>query len=448
MSKDRKCLEEMLQYFDSPESICGIIDHFGEPLYLYNFDITKNRCSALQSNLPDNVDIYYSLKANSSLGIAARIKEYVSGAEVSSEGELMTALKAGFKPSQLIFVGPGKSEQALKAAIQAQIRAIVVESRDEINMLVKLSYCSTSNIPIFFRLNPNFSASGTRLTMSGVSSQFGINAEEASALIPEILKKDNLRIIGLHIYLGTRILKSEHIAENTLNILKMCEELEDHLGYDFECIDIGGGLGVDYFENETPLDLVDLKARLTAIFASGPKRRLQRRYVLETGRYLMADSGIYATKVLSTKWSRGKHYVLTSGGTNHFFANNYLSSFRKRSFPISILNKLKAKEFVKSTICGPLCTPSDILASDVNLAADVEVGDTIGIFKAGAYGFSLGLMNFLSHFSPAEVLVEKKSAQLIRNHGNVEYLFQNQMLNGPRIELNKNDSNKVLKKTF
>jgi diaminopimelate decarboxylase len=190
-------------------------------------------------------------------------------------------------------------------------------------------------------------------------------------------------------------------------------------------VDFGGGLGIPYFAHEQELDMEKLKADLLLLMSEvrAIERLAGTRFVIEPGRYLVGDAGVYVTRINDIKISRGKKFLIVDGGMHHHLAaSGNLGQVIKRNFPVALLNKLGEKPKDNVDIVGPLCTPLDVLAREVTLP-EAEVGDLIGVFQSGAYARTASPLGFLSHPTPAEVLVCKNTVRLIRRRGRPNDLF-------------------------
>ncbi|ALG10441.1 type III PLP-dependent enzyme [Kibdelosporangium phytohabitans] len=405
--------------------ISDLAERFGTPMYLYDGDVLRDVYTNLRGGLHPGVDIFYSAKANPNVSICAVLRSLGAGIEVSSLTELITARKAGAGPQEIIFLGPGKSAAELDACLEHGIHAIVCESLDELTTLDALK--PPADVRVLLRVNPAFTAKGALLSMGGKPRQFGIDeaAVRGSADLLKSLK--HVRPSGVHAYMGTRILKAESIVENTRGILAMAGELSSALGFPLDTVDIGGGLGVPYFENEKDLDLAETVTGVNAAVQDFLERRPGTRIITELGRYLVGWSGTYVTRARYVKESMGEWFVVADGGTNHHMAAVGIGSFVKRNFPIRSLTRYNEPAVQQYNITGPLCTPNDVVGKSVALP-QVRPGDLLGVQRSGAYGPTASPVHFLSHGYPAEVLVLDGEAHLIRSPDTADDLLARQHL--------------------
>lgn len=417
--------ESQTEYNVQGNSIDEVADRFGTPLYVYDGDVLRSVYQRLRERLDSRMDIFYSAKANPNISICAVLHALGAGLEVSSLAELITALRAGVPARDIIFLGPGKSVDELRACCEHGIHAIVCESLDELAALDALRPARETRV--LLRINPAFAASGSRLSMGGKPRQFGIDQEILLRSGAAIKALKHARVAGVHAYLGTRILDAPAITSNTHGILAVAEELAGELGFPLETVDVGGGLGVAYFDDEKDLDLEvmaeGVNGEVEAFLGSHPGTRL----ITELGRYLVAWAGTYVVRARYVKQSRGEQFVVVDGGTNHHMAAVGIGSFVKRNFPVRLLTGRGGPADQTYTITGPLCTPNDVIAKRVRLP-EVRPGDLIGVDRSGAYGPSASPVLFLSHGHPAEVLVLDGVPHLIRSRDTVEDLLGRQHL--------------------
>ncbi|OXM65200.1 type III PLP-dependent enzyme [Amycolatopsis vastitatis] len=407
--------------------ISELAAEYGTPLYVYDGDELAGRLVGLRERLCPELEIFFSLKSNPNLSICALLSGHGARAEVSSMSELLTARRAGLAPRDIIFVGPGKSRTELAACLDEGIYAIVCESFGELDVIEEMAAARAVVAPVALRINPAFSVKGSGLTMGGKPRQFGIDEERLLDADGLVLRYRHVRFMGVQVYMGTRILDEEPIVENTRRILATAEVLSDRLGFGLEMVDVGGGLGVAYFEGERDLDVDLLAARLNPVVAEFHARHPETRLVMELGRFLTAMSGTYVVRVQYVKDSRGQNFAVTDGGTNHHMAAVGVGSFVKRNFPIELLNRVDEPAVESWHVAGPLCTPNDLLGKNVALPP-VRVGDLVGVRRSGAYGPTASPTLFLGHGCPAEVLVHNGQSYLVRERDRPEDLLARQHL--------------------
>ncbi|MEU5551817.1 MULTISPECIES: type III PLP-dependent enzyme [unclassified Micromonospora] len=404
--------------------ITELAERFGTPMFVYDGEQLRRQYQGLRERLHPAVDMFFSLKANPNLSVCAVLHGYGACAEVSSLTELITARRAGVAPRDIIFLGPGKSRDELAACLREQVYAVVVESFGELELLNEVAAEHDVVAPVALRVNPEFAVKGGGLTMGGKPRQFGIDEAQLLAA-PDLGAYPHIRVMGVHAYLGTRILSEEVIAENTARILELAERLALRHGFPLEMVDIGGGLGVAYFEGETDLDPALVAERVNPVVEAFRDRHPDTRVIMELGRYLTAPSGVYVVGVRYVKESMGQRFAVADGGTNHHMAAVGTGSFVKRNYPMVLLNRPAEPAVAEWQVTGPLCTPNDTIGKNVPLPT-VRPGDLIGVLRSGAYGPTASPVHFLSHGYPAEVLVHEGHAYLVRHRDDPEDLLSRQ----------------------
>jgi diaminopimelate decarboxylase len=404
-----------------------LVRKYGEPAYFYDGDALEAQARRLKQALPPGVEVIYSVKANPSLALIELLLPHVDGLDVSSLGELMLGRKAGCESRRIYFVGPGKSVEEIRSAAEQQVGALIVESEQELNIADQAAAELGRRVRVALRVNPAFSATGSKLTMGGAPRQFGIDEEELPALLRRMHDWSHVTLCGVHGYVGTRILDWRMVLKNTEEILKIARRVTEQLGRDLEFVDFGGGIGVPYFTGETVFDLDAFGAGLEPLINEYRAQMPHTRFILEAGRYLVADCGVYVSAVRYVKTSRGVAYLMTSGGMNHHQAAAMLGSPIKHNFPVELAGRAAGEpKTAQYTICGPLCTPTDVLAKAVALPP-AQVGDLVVILRSGAYCFTASPLAFLSHDWPVEALVYRGADYLIRPRKRAEELWESQI---------------------
>lgn len=400
---------------------------FGTPLYAYDGDELAGRLDHLLALLHPRMEIFFSLKANPNVSICALLHAHGASAEVSSLVELHTARQAGVPPHRIIFLGPGKTRAELAACLDHQVYAIVCESFGELAVIDELARARGVTAPVALRVNPEFAVKGSGLTMGGKPRQFGMDEAQLLAQPDIATRFPGIRLMGVQVYMGTRILTEDAIVQNTERIFALAQRLSDRLGFPLELVDVGGGWGVAYFDGERDLDVAVLTERLNPVIAEFAEQHPDTRLVTELGRYLTAPSGTYVVRVQYVKTSMGERFAVADGGTNHHMAAVGIGSFAKRNFPMRVLNRPAEQATESWHVTGPLCTPNDTIGKKVELPP-VRPGDLIGVLRSGAYGPSASPVLFLSHGHPAEVLVHNGRAHLVRDRDDTDDLLRHQHL--------------------
>jgi len=275
------------------------------------------------------------------------------------------------------------------------------------------------------RVNPSGDAQGGAMRMGGKPAPFGIDEESLDRVLERIWAAPTLDFRGLHLFTGTQILDATILLGQYRKGLEIAQRVAARLQQPLQTLDFGGGLGIPYFANEQDLDIEVLRQGLATLMAElqGEALLAGTQLIVEPGRYLVGEAGVYVTRINDIKISRGKKFLIVDGGMHHHLAaSGNLGQVIKRNFPVALLTKLDQNPTEVVDVVGPLCTPLDMLARDISLPK-AEVGELIGVFQSGAYARTASPLGFLSHPTPAEVLVENGHARLIRRRGTYEDLF-------------------------
>lgn len=373
------------------------------PYYAYDRKLITERITFLRQCLPNRIKLHYAMKANPMPAVVQHIAGLVDGIDVASLGEIRVALDTGMLPSKMSFAGPGKNEHELSCAIAAGI-VINIESELELERIVALAERLGITPKVAVRINPDFELKSSGMKMGGGPKQFGIDAERAPIVLRRIVE---LGIVfeGLHIFSGSQNLKVEAIQDAHEKTLQLAVRLAKESSVSIPSLNMGGGFGIPYFPGESPLNLAAVGENLQYLLNKIEAELSDTQFVIELGRYIVAEAGIYVCRVLDKKNSRGQLFLVTDGGMHHHLAasGNFGQVIRK-NYPVTVGNKVETTETEVVSVVGPLCTPLDLLADQMELPK-AEVGDLIVVFQSGAYGLTASPISFLSHPIPFEVLV-------------------------------------------
>ncbi len=411
--------------------ISRIAEEYGTPFYLYHGGMIVGRVRRVREALGQGVEVAYSVKANPNLAVCQLIaRERLTGAEVASSGELVVARAAGFAPEDIVFAGPAKTDDELRRAVEGGIFADNVESLNEIDRLAAVAEQRGRRIGVGLRINPAAQLMGSQMRMGGTVGQFGIDqADLGEAVRRALAHPDHLILRGIHIYTATQVFDVDALLEHCRNIFEIALEAADLAGRPLGMVDFGGGFGVPYFEKMAEFDLGRFGEgfqRLLALYRSDP-RLAGCRFLFELGRYLVADAGAYVTRVVDVKQVKGKTFVITDGGMNHHLtATGNMGQVFRKAYPLLNLSRLGGAPGEAVAVAGPCCTPLDTFGANIPLA-EPKPGDLIGVFYSGAYGYSASNLGFLSHPTPAEVLLWQGEARLLRPAGKPEDVIKGQL---------------------
>jgi len=372
------------------------------PFYMVDRELIRRRINSLRAALPSRVGLHYAIKANPMPALVDQLSQWVDGLDVASQGELQVALNSGCKARQISMAGPGKTDRELAAAIASGVR-INLESTNELKRCGVIAEQLGLRPNLSIRVNPDFELKSSGMRMSGGSKPFGIDAEEVASVL-QLARERQLEVTGLHLFCGSQNLKPEAIEEAWEQIFTLAAHLQQQSQVQFSHLNIGGGLGVPYFPGETRLPLERLGQRLDQLLQQYGEFS-DCNIHMELGRYLVAEAGIYACQVVDVKRSRGRTFLVTNGGLHHHLANsgNFGQVIRK-NYPVVIANRIDHPVTGTVTIVGPLCTPLDIIAEQIQVP-DCQPGDWVVIFQSGAYGASASPARFLGHPDCAELFL-------------------------------------------
>jgi diaminopimelate decarboxylase len=410
--------------------VSQIAERYGSPFYLYHGEMITDRVRRVRGALGGDVEVTYSVKANPNLAVCQLIaREQLTGAEVASSGELVVTRAAGFEPEDIVFAGPAKTDDELRRSVEEGIFAVNVESLNEINRLAAVAEAAGKKMGVGLRVNPAQQLMGSGMRMGGTVGQFGLDQTDlAEAVKRTLAHPDHLTLRGIHVYTATQVFDVDALVEHCRNIFEVALETADLSGEPLEMIDFGGGFGVPYFEKTEEFDLERFGegyGELLSHYRSDP-RLAGCRFVFELGRYLVADAGVYVTRVVDVKGMKGKTFATTDGGMNHHLtATGNMGQVFRKAYPLLNLTRDAEPGEEGVAVAGPCCTPLDLFGNNIPIA-EPGPGDLLGVFYSGAYGYSASNLGFLSHPTPAEVLVWQGETHLLRPAGKPEDVLKGQ----------------------
>jgi len=254
------------------------------------------------------------------------------------------------------------------------------------------------------RVNPDFELKGSGMKMGGGPKQFGVDVEQMPELLAEI-GAAGLQFEGFHLFAGSQNLKAESICEAQRKSYELALRLADLASAPVRFLNLGGGFGIPYFPGEQRLDLSPIGANLADIAGRAAREMPHAGLVIELGRYLVGEAGIYVAQVLDRKVSRGEVFLVTDGGLHHHLsASGNFGQVIRKNYPVAIGNRMQAVGSELASVVGPLCTPLDLLAERMPLA-HAQAGDLVVVFQSGAYGASASPQGFLGHPKCVEIVV-------------------------------------------
>ena len=393
------------------------------PFYVYSASAVDAQLAALRAVVPPEVRIHYAVKANPFLPLLEHLAQRVDGFDVASGGELAVALDAGLpRGFDIGFAGPGKSLEDIRAGVAADV-LFQCESVRELRAIAAAGQAAAVRPRVALRINPDITLRGAGQRMGGGPRPFGVDAEAAPEVL-QLLATLPVDFAGFHFYAGSQMLDAATVVALLEHCYATAVALAPHAPAAVRILNLGGGFGVPYHAGEQPLDLAPIGAALQRLVARAAVELPEAQLVLELGRYLVAPAGHYVTRVVDRKTSRGEVFLVCDGGMNHHLAaSGNLGQVLRRNFPVQVVAAASGRPPVEGatatplapaaetspatetvTVCGPLCTPLDVLAQRVELPVAAE-GDFIVIGMSGAYGATASPRGFLSHRGPVELLV-------------------------------------------
>lgn len=373
------------------------------PFFVYDRQQLSDRVAVLRRLLPPQLDIHYSVKANPMPALVQHMAGQVDGFDVASAGEMRVALDTGMSAQRISMAGPGKSRLDFSSAVGAGIN-VTLESASQLDTVELIGRQLGLRPRVALRINPDFQPRISGMRMGGGPRPFGVDAEQAPALLAVIGKRE-VDLVGLHVFWGSQCLDKETVIAAQRHVAQLVIRLADISGIHPDFVNMGGGFGVPYFEHECALDIGAIGTAMQEWLVPLGQRLPGTRPVLELGRYLVSEAGLYVCRILDRKQSRGQTFLITDGGLHHqLAASGNFGQVLRRNYPVAIGNRMDSRSDEICHVVGCLCTPLDRLADAVALPR-AEIGDFVVVGQSGAYGRSASPSGFLSHPLPAEILV-------------------------------------------
>jgi diaminopimelate decarboxylase len=376
----------------------------GTPFFAYDRGLLTARVAQLRAALPAGVELHYAIKANPMPAVVQHLSRLVDGLDVASGLELRTALDTPTPPDRVSFAGPGKTEAELAQAVAAGV-IVELESETEADRVVAAGERLGVRPRVAVRVNPDFEVKGSGMRMGGGAQQFGVDAERVPALLKELGVKD-VEFLGFHVFAGSQNLRADILCAAQRRTVDLVVRLAADAPAPVRYLNVGGGFGIPYFPRDEPLDLAAVGANLGVLLETAIRPNLPDAHVVvELGRYLVGEAGVYVTRVVDRKESRGRTFLVVDGGLHHQLAasGNFGQVIRK-NYPLAIGNRIDEDATETASVVGCLCTPLDLLGDDVRVPP-ARIGDLVVVFQSGAYGLTASPTAFLGHPVPAEVLV-------------------------------------------
>ena len=399
-------------------NIKNITEEIETPFYCYSLNHLKDQYLSLDNSISlKDYEICYAVKSNSNQSIIKNFANMGSGADVVSIGEMKRALKANISPNKIVFSGVGKNSNEIKFALENDILMFNVESVSELKKISDEALLQSKKAPIAIRINPDISAGGNEKISTGkAQDKFGISWKEAYEVYEYASTLHGIEIKGIDAHIGSQINQLEPFSHSFDKLKEITSMLRDK-GLKIDIIDVGGGLGVKYKENETPIDVKKYGELLSEKLGE-----LDCKVIIEPGRFLTANAGILVTKILHIKKSDIKNFVIVDAGMNDFIRPTLYGAHHN----IIPLKEPKKLENLKCDIVGPVCETGDFFAKDIDLN-DINEDDFLAICSTGAYG-SVQSSNYNTRASIDELLINNGEYEIIRKRINEDIIIDKDII--------------------
>ena len=390
-----------------------IAESVGTPCYIYSQAALEQNWRSFDEGLKGrDATIFYSVKANSNLAVLALMAKLGSGFDIVSGGELQRIIRAGGKLEKTIFSGVGKSEEEIRLALEHGIFSLNLESDAELARIHEIASKLGVTAPISIRVNPDVDAETHPHISTGLrEAKFGIPFGEARRIYQTAAKLDHINVLGIAVHIGSQITSLEPIVNALERIIDLAEELASD-GIKIQHLDLGGGLGVKYQDEQPP----DIAQYCEAIGEVLDRRNCQLSISVEPGRSITAQAGIMLSKVEYIKKAEIKNFAIVDGAMNDLLRPVLYDAWMD-IIPVALGGGRKEEVY---DIVGPVCETGDYLGLNRKLA--VRSGDLIAVCGAGAYGAVMS-SNYNSRPKPAEVMVSGDTFEQIRVRESIEHIL-------------------------
>lgn len=380
---------------------------YGTPLYIYDFDYIQNRYLELKEAFSGQKNIInYAVKANSNLSVISLLATQGAGADCVSIGEVKRAIMAGVSKYKIIFSGVGKSDDEIREALNLDILLINLESEEEMKRVEAVASQLGKIARISVRVNPNIDAKTHPYISTGLhDNKFGVEIDMAKRMYIYAKKSQFLNPVGIHFHIGSQLTELEPISEACEIVADLTKTLKA-IEIDIKFFDVGGGIGVVY-QDEVTINVQDY-----ADMIKNATKNLDVTILCEPGRYMVANSGYFLTKVLYEKKSGKKRFVIVDGAMNDLLRPSLYDAYHK----IEAVGKT-GEDFLADVV-GPVCESGDFFGKDISLPK-LEHNDLLVVKSAGAYGFSMS-SNYNTRGRVAEVAIQGQMDRIIRKRETFE----------------------------
>ena len=406
------------QLFVEDVAVSNITSNIRTPFYVYSRTSIKDNFDRFTRSLKGlNGIICYSVKANSNLSVLETIAKLKGGADVVSLGEYHRALRAGIDPKKIVFSGVGKQDFEIAETLKSSLLQFNIESVSELEVINKIAISLNKQAPIAFRVNPDIDA-GTHENISTgkADNKFGIPISKAKEVYQYASKLDKIKIVGVDVHIGSQISNLNAFRQTFEHLAKLINDLKK-LNVHLENIDIGGGLGIKYTDDDIEPNLHEYGTLVKQILGN-----LNCRIIFEPGRYIVGNCGILVTKVLYKKKSQNKNFLITDAGMNDF-SRTALYGAVHRLIPLS---KEKSGQTEIYDVVGPVCESTDTFLKN-HIVEKAEAGDFLAFLDVGAYGAVLSSEYNTRPLVP-EIMVYNKRYEIVRSRPTYEEIFDKEAM--------------------
>jgi diaminopimelate decarboxylase len=411
------------ELFCDDVSVNELAERYGTPLFVYSEKtLVSNLNQILTAFAPADPIVCYSVKANGNLSICRLMGRHGAGFDVTSGGEFYRAQQAGPATAKIAFAGVGKTDAEIKYALENNVFMFDVESEQELLTIGEIARGMGRKAPVALRVNPDLPPKTHVKTDTSVKGvKFGLDIETVVDVAKGVVNHPGLDVVGLHMHLGSPILKVEPYKQGCAKALALVKAFRD-LGHNIRYLNMGGGFGINYRKDEAKPAAAFAEVILPAVKEAGCQ------LVLEPGRFIVGNAAVLVSRVLYTKATGGRHYVIQDAAMNDLIRPTLYGSFH-RVWPVHPAADVPLTPDVNGDpddpnpframpncftqdVVGPVCESGDFLAKDRPLPA-LKRGDLVATFSAGAYGMSMA-SNYNARLRAAEVLVTGGTHRLIR----------------------------------
>jgi diaminopimelate decarboxylase len=398
-------------------SLLEVAERAGTPAFVYNAEAIRNRYRSLDAALaPIPHRICFAVKANSNLAVLRILRDLGAGADIVSSGELARVLAAGFDPAHVVFSGVGKTAGELRSAIRAGIGHLNVESTEELQHIAHIADAEQAQVKIGIRVNPDVTTETHPYISTGKSGiKFGLPTDQVVGAAEFIQQHPRLELTTLAMHLGSQLVNTEPFRLGIRKLIDLVERVRRSGTTTLQVLDIGGGLGIRY-SDEQSLDPLAFAAAVVPLLA--PTKLT---VYLEPGRFLVGSAGVLLTRVLYRKHSGGKEFVVVDAGMNDLVRPSHYQAYHEI---VELVEQHRPGS--RADVVGPVCETGDFLALDRSLPG-LEAGDGLAVLGAGAYGFVMA-SNYNSRPRPPEIMIDDGTWWVARERETIEALFATERL--------------------